>query len=64
MSAIVLGMHRSGTSAATRMASLLGVPVCRPDDLSADRKGNERGVWESASLVRYNDRLLGRAGAA
>ena len=29
-----------------------------------DRKGNERGVWESASLVRFNDDLLRSAGAA
>ena len=27
MSVVVLGMHRSGTSAATRVISLLGVPL-------------------------------------
>jgi len=57
-------MHRSGTSTATRMASLLGLPTCDPADLTDDRRGNERGIWESASLVRANDRLLAGADAA
>jgi GT2 family glycosyltransferase len=64
MSAVVLGMHRSGTSVATRMASMLELEMCHADDLSRDRQGNERGLWESASLVRYNDRLLAGASAA
>jgi GT2 family glycosyltransferase len=46
------------------MASLLGIPACVPADLSHDRKGNENGVWESASLVQFNDRLLGSAAGA
>jgi GT2 family glycosyltransferase len=64
VSVLVLGMHRSGTSAATRMVSLLGFSICDPADLSDDRFGNERGLWESASLVRYNDDLLRVAGSA
>lgn len=64
MSVLVLGMHRSGTSVATRMTSLLGLPTCDTADLSCDRRGNEGGIWESASLVRFNDRLLAAASAA
>ena len=58
----VLGMHRSGTSVATRVVNLLGVPVCQPLDLVQDRRGNPRGHWESRSLVAFNDMLLARLG--
>src|SRR4051794_39442369 len=60
----VLGMHRSGTSAASRLISLLGVPLCRERDLIADRRGNATGHWESTTLVRFNDRLLDEMGYA
>jgi len=58
MSVVVLGMHRSGTSVATRVVNLLGVPMCRPADLLRGHAGNERGHWESTSLARENERLL------
>jgi hypothetical protein len=54
----VLGMHRSGTSVATRLASLVGLALCQPDDLLAGFAGNPRGHWESKSLVSLNNRLL------
>jgi hypothetical protein len=60
----VLGMHRSGTSATTRVVNLLGVPTCRPGDLLQDVRGNPKGHWESRSLVAFNDRLLRRLGGA
>src|SRR3954447_18430199 len=55
---LVLGMHRSGTSAATRVINLLGAHLCRADDLLPDLRGNPRGHWESSTLVDVNDRLL------
>jgi GT2 family glycosyltransferase len=61
---IVLGMHRSGTSAITRTINLLGVPTCAPGDLVRDRTGNPRGHWESGTLVRHNDELLRATGGA
>ena len=61
---IVLGMHRSGTSAITRTVNLLGVPLCAPGDLVRDRTGNLRGHWESGTLVRENEALLHSAGGA
>ena len=64
MSVVVLGMHRSGTSAATRVISLLGVPLCRPDDLVRTHRGNDLGHWESAPLVAENERLLASLGSS
>jgi hypothetical protein len=58
MNAIVLGMHRSGTSAATRVISLLGISLCRPQDLLRSHDGNASGHWEPAPLVSANDSLL------
>jgi predicted O-methyltransferase YrrM len=58
----VLGMHRSGTSAATRLVNLLGVPTCVDEDLSPARADNPRGYWESESLTVFNERLLDALG--
>ena len=54
----VLGMHRSGTSAATRLVNLLGLPTCVEEDLLQGTDDNPRGYWESASLTAFNDRIL------
>jgi hypothetical protein len=54
---IVLGMHRSGTSAVTRLLNLLGADVGPEDDLVHDFD-NPAGHWESRSLVSANDRIL------
>lgn len=55
-------MHRSGTSAATRLVNLLGVPACVEEDLFPPSADNPRGNWESTSLTAFNDRLLGALG--
>jgi hypothetical protein len=55
---VVLGMHRSGTSLVTRLVSLLGLGLCREEDLLVGRKANPRGHWESSSMLAFNDRLL------
>jgi hypothetical protein len=54
----VLGMHRSGTSAAARLVNLLGVPTCVEEDLLVTNHDNPKGFWESASMTAFNDRLL------
>ena len=55
--AVLLGMHRSGTSAATRLVNLLGLSVGRgPMVPSTD--GNPRGHWESLRLRDVNEALL------
>ena len=58
---VVLGMHRSGTSAAARVVNLLGVPLVSGDLLPAD-EANPRGYWESEALRRFDDELLQAVG--
>lgn len=54
---VVLGMHRSGTSAMTRTLSLLGATL--PTRLMVPVKSNnETGFWESQSVVDLNDEIL------
>ena len=63
-SVVVLGMHRSGTSVVTRIINLLGPCLCRSDDVVPGNPGNPAGHWESASLIKFNDRLLGMSGGS
>lgn len=55
---IVLGMHRSGTSALAGALSTLGVHMGRTL-VSAVEGENDRGFWENKPLVEIHDRLLG-----
>ncbi len=59
----VLGMHRSGTSAATRLISFLGLATPRGDDLVQPSSKNPSGYWESMSLVALNIELLTAIGS-
>jgi hypothetical protein len=60
---LVLGMHRSGTSALTRAISLLGADL--PVNLMpAVRDNNEMGFWESLDAYRLNDAILSAAGSS
>jgi hypothetical protein len=58
----VLGMHRSGTSVATRVVNLLGVATAARADLIPPAPLNPAGFWESASLNDVNDEILRRFG--
>lgn len=58
---LVLGMHRSGTSALTRVLSLLGCDL--PRTLVAAHPSNEAGHWESLPIVSLNDEILNSAGS-
>lgn len=53
---LVLGMHRSGTSALARITNFLGAAM--PRHLIPASKTNPRGHWESAPLVALHDHLL------
>jgi hypothetical protein len=53
----VLGMHRSGTSAATQLVFRLGAGV-GPHLLDAMGGVNDDGFWEDSCVVDLNDRLL------
>lgn len=54
---IVLGMHRSGTSALTGVLSMLGIHSS--DTLLPAMEGvNPKGFWEHAEIVSIHDKLL------
>lgn len=58
---IVAGMHRSGTSATTRILHLLGAGLA--DDLIPADIGNERGHWESRAVQALHNALLAELGS-
>jgi GT2 family glycosyltransferase/glycosyltransferase involved in cell wall biosynthesis len=58
---LVLGMHRSGTSALTRVINLLGFGL--PRTLIPPSQYNERGFWETQVLADFHDRVLESAGS-
>ncbi|KAB2930666.1 MAG: glycosyltransferase [Candidatus Contendobacter sp.] len=58
---LVLGMHRSGTSALTRVINLLGFGL--PRALIPPSQYNERGFWETQVLADFHDRVLESAGS-
>ena len=53
---VVLGMHRSGTSALTGLLGNLG--ISGPTDALGATENNLLGYWESTSLVTSSDRFL------
>lgn len=54
---LIVGMHRSGTSAVTRVLNLLGVELGNPL-MPAIASNNETGFWEHAGIVEVHDALL------
>lgn len=57
---LVLGMHRSGTSAITRLLNLRGADLGR--DLLPARADNELGFWEDREILDLHERLLADQG--
>lgn len=53
---VVVGMHRSGTSAITRVLNLLGAQIS--SHLILPGEDNIRGFWEPWEIVDINNRLL------
>ena len=53
---VVLGMHRSGTSAVSRFINMLGFDL--GENLMAPRKDNPKGFWENEEIVRHNEELM------
>ncbi len=58
---VVLGMHRSGTSAVTSCLSLLGAQLAA--DIVGSNPWNRRGHWEPARLVQVHDELWAEVGS-
>ncbi|MEM9170553.1 MAG: hypothetical protein AAGC56_12985, partial [Pseudomonadota bacterium] len=60
---VILGMHRSGTSALTRGVQVLGAAL--GDRLMAGRAGdNDKGFFEDLDIYRLNETLLRRCGTS
>src|SRR5215469_14980748 len=61
---LVLGMHRSGTSALSRVLNLLGARL--PSNLIPVEPGvgNDAGHWESADFVVIHDGVLESNGSS
>lgn len=59
---LVLGMHRSGTSALTRAINLLGLDL--PSHLMPATSANETGYWESVDVSKIHDDILVSLGSA
>ncbi|MHB8446985.1 MAG: glycosyltransferase [Rudaea sp.] len=62
-SILVLGMHRSGTSALARVLGLMGAEIGSDDELlKAHPVDNPTGYWERAELTEIHDSLLAASG--
>lgn len=61
---LVVGMHRSGTSAATEVLASAGFHPPASDDRFPTSGWNEHGNWESRALTTFNDRLLRHLGGS
>lgn len=59
---LVVGMHRSGTSAMARVLSLAGAAL--PRDLIPANDSNPTGHWEPLEIANFNDRLLAKLGTS
>jgi GT2 family glycosyltransferase len=59
---MVAGMHRSGTSAITRVLNLCGADIS--EKLLPPQEANQMGYWESSSIVELHDQLLTSAGSS
>ncbi len=53
---LILGMHRSGTSAVARGVGALGYDM--GDNLMPKSKDNVKGYWEDIDVVQLNDEIL------
>ena len=58
----VIGMHRSGTSAVTRMLNLLGVSLGPEEQLLEPAPHNPAGFWENERVVQLNDEQVAALG--
>jgi hypothetical protein len=59
---LIVGMHRSGTSALARVVSLFGAKL--PAHVMAPGADNESGFWEPQRLVALHDQMLAQMGSS
>ncbi|MBK5941832.1 sulfotransferase family protein [Halochromatium roseum] len=58
MQLIVLGMHRSGTSAVTRMINMMGAYLGAEGSFQRASESNPKGHWERVDVMQFNDALF------
>ena len=63
-SLVILGMHRSGTSAVAQACAASGISAGPVEDLLSSQADNPEGFYEHRGLVTLNDELLEGASAA
>jgi len=61
---VVLGMHRSGTSALTGLLRLLGLWAGEEDDFPPADDHNQAGYWEHRDVWSVDESILRRLGAS
>src|ERR1044072_6115286 len=61
---IVLGMHRSGTSALTPLLAARGCQAGPPESLQAGDAANPQGYWESRAAWALDEEALAALGAS
>src|SRR5947208_4315093 len=61
---VVLGMHRSGTSALTGLLRLLGLWAGEEDDFPPPDDHNQAGYWEHQGVWSVDEAILRRLGAS
>ncbi len=59
--ALVVGMHRSGTSCTAGILAQLGFAA--PENMIGANPSNPKGHWEAEPIARFNDRILSFSGA-
>jgi hypothetical protein len=58
MQIIILGMHRSGTSAVTRLINMLGAYVGEENVLMPPAEDNQKGYWERHDIWPINHAVM------
>ena len=58
MQIVVLGMHRSGTSAVSRLINMMGANAGRAEKIGKPAADNSKGFWEHSEVRDLNDQIL------
>lgn len=58
MQVVILGAHRSGTSALTRLINMMGVYVGGEGSTIGFNPENPKGFWERRDVINLNDAIL------
>ncbi|MBK8753886.1 MAG: glycosyltransferase [Candidatus Competibacteraceae bacterium] len=62
MQIIILGMHRSGTSAVTRLINMMGAYIGPEDQFLPAQPDNPKGFWERIDVINLHKSMLEKLG--